>query len=115
MRISDWSSDVCSSDLLAEFLMLVGDPLQPARRLAQQRQAAFRSFEQLTGGRDIVGEPGALLHVGAQLCELFLLARLLCELRQLLDGVPEIVAVARSSEERRVGKAWVSTCRSRGA
>src|SRR3546814_4472247 len=30
MRISDWSSDVCSSDLIVEAVMLVRDNLPPA-------------------------------------------------------------------------------------
>src|SRR3546814_13844943 len=30
MRISDWSSDVCSSDLLVAFLLVVGDRLAEA-------------------------------------------------------------------------------------
>src|SRR3546814_21110637 len=33
MRISDWSSDVCSSDLLASALLGLSDPRRPLRRL----------------------------------------------------------------------------------
>src|SRR3546814_17715914 len=100
MRISDWSSDVCSSDLAAE---RVGEDIGahiadvrivvdrwPARietRLArvdglEDFEAARQAVEQLERGG---GNPGG-------------------------GGVGH--AAARS-EERRVGKEWVSTCRSR--
>src|SRR3546814_10073595 len=75
MRISDWSSDVCSSDLL------IALPL-------------------LTDRRD---EPS---HLQVQIVNL----------QRLLTGlIPGIAVPARSgrSEERRVGKECVSTCRSR--
>src|SRR3546814_7585964 len=80
MRISDWSSDVCSSDL-AEFRPGRRDLLFPLRR--------------------------GLLIEG-----------LIMNLR-LLDPVEHIVEHRRKqvdgdrSEERRVGKECVSTCRSR--
>src|SRR3546814_6339776 len=63
MRISDWSSDVCSSDLLA--------PDQMAGRIVSQYQ------------------------------------------RALTTTVNDIEHVEARSEERRVGKECVSTCRSR--
>src|SRR3546814_5048967 len=72
MRISDWSSDVCSSDLLRrkqDFSRHCRDPLRPP----QGRRQAWRLGKHLP-----------------------------------LDRI-----VARSSEERRVGKECVSTCRSR--
>src|SRR3546814_19435853 len=77
MRISDWSSDVCSSDL-------------PCRRgqpgPVQQRLPAEVS------GEDAGQQRGARLRVEV--------------------GEPEAFPGARS-EERRVGKECVSTCRSR--
>src|SRR3546814_9660002 len=85
MRISDWSSDVCSSDLLAddglghplEGLGVAGDlrqvfPPQPLGRKLDRRERVL----------DLVGDP------------------------------PRDVGPSRS-EERRVGKECVSTCRSR--
>src|SRR3546814_9380972 len=62
MRISDWSSDVCSSDLI---------------------------------GIDIAAEVERLA------------------LRQRIDGVARFDRIDDRSEERRVGKECVSTCRSR--
>src|SRR3546814_2316295 len=67
MRISDWSSDVCSSDLLARF------------RLAHQMPPGPAPLR-----RSSAGQRGA---VG--------------------------VITGERSEERRVGKECVSTCRSR--
>src|SRR3546814_4856986 len=78
MRISDWSSDVCSSDLLG--------PGGPAARLPVERGAQ----------RLDVLQPG--------------LGQRLCLLR--LGHLPHHREAARS-EERRVGKECVRTCRSR--
>src|SRR3546814_12090984 len=79
MRISDWSSDVCSSDLLDtkdfQFLYAEGDDLVFMDK---------DSFEQINIGKDVVGEAHEFLQDGR-------------------------------SEERRVGKECVSTCRSRWA
>src|SRR3546814_16358867 len=83
MRISDWSSDVCSSDLLhlvpgSDFaLEVVGSDLSEGRRRID------------AAGNDSMG---------------FTNPPSLAGLRRIL--------VARS-EERRVGKECVSTCRSR--
>src|SRR3546814_10040780 len=76
MRISDWSSDVCSSDLDAA----VGRPVVPQRPGDAPGQ--------------MIGVPG--LHPGAH------------ALLQVGDDL-----VGDRSEERRVGKECVSTCRSR--
>src|SRR3546814_7661174 len=79
MRISDWSSDVCSSDLEAE----TGDP-------AIVENAEQAAVAQAGGGK---GADGAVV----------------------VEGEPPEAAgvVAERSEERRVGKECVSTCRSR--
>src|SRR3546814_11438221 len=92
MRISDWSSDVCSSDLTL--------PL-PARKLyaafADDRvEAAREACDQvvqprpLGGGHDL-GVVGVEAAIG--------------------DVLPD--RAGERSEERRVGKECVSTCRSR--
>src|SRR3546814_5425488 len=73
MRISDWSSDVCSSDL--------ADGIERHRRLAIERAASERAFVQ------------RLVAVG--------------------DHRDDAGHGAGRSEERRVGKECVSTCRSR--
>src|SRR3546814_8419264 len=83
MRISDWSSDVCSSDLRCE---LSGACLQPA-----DEDNVFPRPEPLHERH----------RRGAQL-----------EQSGLLDRLAHRT-LARRSEERRVGKECVSTCRSR--
>src|SRR3546814_4335085 len=83
MRISDWSSDVCSSDLL----------------LAGERDAALEELARLRGWADQRG-------AGRLLIEVNILAA------AGLRGQGAIEE-SRRSEERRVGKECVSTCRSR--
>src|SRR3546814_2545921 len=79
MRISDWSSDVCSSDLLADVVQQLGlDAL--VGRLHQVQEAHLQGDDQLVEVADLRA------HVGRQQAR---------------------------SEERRVGKECVSTCRSR--
>src|SRR3546814_14442735 len=96
MRISDWSSDVCSSDLI---LILYGSlrPQSFSRKLALEAERIMRQF----GAETRVFDPHEL---------------------PLLDSVPashpkvqELRALSlwsERSEERRVGKECVSTCKS---
>src|SRR3546814_12043897 len=95
MRISDWSSDVCSSDLT--MWRVEGEPHEP--RAPVRRRAA----DDLCG---LVGEQiGRIALVRGR--------RVIAMPIDLpLALVREIVDRARS-EERRVGKECVSTCRSR--
>src|SRR3546814_20672579 len=88
MRISDWSSEVCSSDLPHGLVQRVRQGLQERMHLL----AAERVEPVVEAGDPdrIEGQPG---HVG--------------------DHV-EVLALVRS-EERRVGKECVRTCRSRGS
>src|SRR3546814_16592742 len=85
MRISDWSSDVCSSDLEAT----------PDARLVTTL-AMICPFA--------ANEKQVLLEAGS-----------LAERADLLLALLDMAAAgeARRSEERRVGKEGVSTCRSR--
>src|SRR3546814_10096989 len=97
MRISDWSSDVCSSDLLSM------GALQIMMDKGQQ--------EDWLNSHLIVG-----------LLATFTVTTILLIYRELTHEHPIInlrllrnpnFAVANRSEERRVGKECVSTCRSR--
>src|SRR3546814_15902748 len=92
MRISDWSSDVCSSDL--ERLQVSLEP-----------EIGHHRRDHATALQTAVLRPGAGDH-----------AEDLVAVDDLADLVgqdqPVGVAVERS-EERRVGKECVSTCRSR--
>src|SRR3546814_15780767 len=109
MRISDWSSDVCSSDL-PDCLVACGPGVEriadevaeilPEARLAiatsdtlnSPERAAQFIHEAENGAIDVI--------VGTQL---------------VTKGFhfPELTLVGVRSEERRVGKECVSTCRSR--
>src|SRR3546814_12122275 len=86
MRISDWSSDVCSSDL---------------------------SWEEI----EFVDLPHPIVGVVIVVVELDLLpGRVALGPQRRLDAAPLFVrgrAIRERSEERRVGQACVSTCRSR--
>src|SRR3546814_14952696 len=136
MRISDWSSDVCSSDLSTalapidfvdtvassipfshfergevneKFLYAIGSPT--LNRFAHEQQGATELISGIGGiyiADRIAGRlfrPGSLVMSG---------------IRQL-PGVRAVAAMDKQyqlslrarSEERRVGKEWVSTCRSR--
>src|SRR3546814_12940122 len=92
MRISDWSSDVCSSDLR------VREDLHPLRRGAGVDHVAARRIH---------GNVVALLRRG----------RHVRQIRDLLVGEdrdgPKLSALDLRSEERRVGKGCVRSCRSR--
>src|SRR3546814_16581031 len=86
MRISDWSSDVCSSDLCARNAVQPGDRDGPCAR--------FQSSDRLRRG----GRVAPFGHV----------------LKGEPLGFADLAnAGDHRSEERRVGKECVSTCRSR--
>src|SRR3546814_5273500 len=84
MRISDWSSDVCSSDLGGR-LAVAGPPLRLA--LSSRRLRQF--------GQDAISEPTNARRFAVAIA-----------------GMVRSNDMIRS-EERRVGKECVSTCRSR--
>src|SRR3546814_12919945 len=96
MRISDWSSDVCSSDL-EEQLDAVLD--------TAERGGGILSFDEADA---LFGKRGAVKDSHDRYAN------------QEADGLQQPApardsppAEASRSEERRVGKACVSTCRSR--
>src|SRR3546814_16170990 len=99
MRISDWSSDVCSSDLL------------------RQRDGTVKRILVFFGGSDTMNQTPKAVEAIKQLKRPDIAVDVVvggayqhcAELQELMAGMPNIVR----SEERRVGKEWVSTCRSR--
>src|SRR3546814_16695110 len=99
MRISDWSSDVCSSDLNYDNKLVEGAISGPLfgnikGRLAGSWNSIGKGyFENLSPGGKSEGNRGDIWDVEGQLEG------------ELGDG--------KRSEERRVGKACVSTCSSR--
>src|SRR3546814_4059276 len=86
MRISDWSSDVCSSDLKRRIL--------PALSVIDRACSEAISLANRRVYRALVG-PLTDSH------------------RAKLDELLKLKAGSSRSEERRVGKECVSTCRSR--
>src|SRR3546814_14821238 len=120
MRISDWSSDVCSSDL---------------RRAVDPRVDA--PVVETLGRQDSLHQFGVGGQAGAHHRDIVSLAVAIAERRQIVEQVGEIdvggsvrrveavdlqavldrpvaaLVLGFSSEERRVGEECVSTCRSR--
>src|SRR3546814_15156230 len=96
MRISDWSSDVCSSDLHFTQPPPRFSEASLVKRLEELgigRPSTYASTIQTLRDRDYVRMEKNRFHAE--------------ESGRLLT-----VFLERRSEERRVGKEWVSTCRS---
>src|SRR3546814_11814898 len=98
MRISDWSSDVCSSDLfedmpgqLNSFIATIdGEEVASAATPINSVETVAFSGDSL-GEKEVGGNTSAVD----------------------LTGLPSGEKTVERSEERRVGKECVSTCRSR--
>src|SRR3546814_19818373 len=95
LRISDWSSDVCSSDLLGKIVA------------GGQRVQGPGYFVRPTIVRDL---PGSARLVRDE--QFGPVVPVLCY-AELADAITRINASEHRSEERRVGKECVSPCRSR--
>src|SRR3546814_17242971 len=114
MRISDWSSDVCSSDLFRA-------AQRPTIRAANEQEALACSCVAVVGAANnlVIELESASLQCGDPCAEVFALPgldRLTCagvarpplhELGHVLYEKP------LRSEERRVGKKWGRTCNTR--
>src|SRR3546814_999904 len=97
MRISDWSSDVCSSDLVGAEVALLAAPLHRRHHPVANDEAAYvLAF----GLLDIFLDED----VGVDPAE---------RLDDALRRLGRLAQHHARSEERRVGKGCVSTCRSR--
>src|SRR3546814_11008664 len=99
MRISDWSSDVCSSDL---------------DRVAQAFHFGLAGIRERTFVQQFADADQVLLFVGA----LDLVFQLVADVEMVFQGALATAGddgdfCQARSEERRVGKECVSTCRSR--
>src|SRR3546814_15881790 len=106
MRISDWSSDVCSSDLeesSAEEGALMHVRLSVGGKKIEFSEKAILNED--SGGKDVKGE----LPLNDMLRAILTATG---ELEIVVDGHTQRYDMRRS-EERRVGKECVSTCRSR--
>src|SRR3546814_13516430 len=120
MRISDWSSDVCSSDLVA---LPAGKGARPGstatclgdadRRSAKLRKAESQPRTDLVDRREIIrpalGELAAVAF--ARLCQKGDVRCAVLEQGDMIGHAGARILVVRS-EERRVGNECVSMCRS---
>src|SRR3546814_11171906 len=93
MRISDWSSDVCSSDLDED----------EGERWGKRRRTYYNT-DYVDSEIVSSDDEGNSHSTFAQLHSLMLLAN---------EEEQEVLLIQKRSEERRVGKECVSTCRSR--
>src|SRR3546814_17985887 len=94
MRISDWSSDVCSSDLT---------PMKGLRSLLVAALLAASSPALAVDTTPSKDAPD----LGA--------VRAKIKAADYKGAIADLNGMIDRSEERRVGKEWVSTCRSRGS
>src|SRR3546814_11011916 len=100
MRISDWSSDVCSSDLAPRGLDAA------ARSLAAGGRCGTAQMGPAGVGEQQLRRPGESFGHGVT-GHVERVALRLAHLERVVD-VPQ-----ERSEERRVGKEWVRSCRYR--
>src|SRR3546814_12042919 len=100
MRISDWSSDVCSSDLKYT-------TAKDTKALEALQDKAIRSVQSARVHIQ-VALVATILHMGKH-GDWTVASRLVDGLGNTVNGK----AIVQRSEERRVGQECVSTCRSR--
>src|SRR3546814_21144731 len=109
MRISDWSSDVCSSDLQSHLLVLLTAGANSAERPVARAAGFFAGCAHAQGNETV---PPAInpcsMQRNANAEEHPWRSRRIC-------GFEESEINRRRSEERRVGNAWVSKGRARGS
>src|SRR3546814_18080461 len=122
MRISDWSSDVCSSDLHAKAPCRL-DMLLRHIGLGAMRRDAHRAHAKIIGALEIMdgadagepqgGEHAMLKHLGDRPdpVQVGVRPEPIVDARSL-QAVPirDLARIDLNSETRRVGKEWVSTC-----
>src|SRR3546814_17181993 len=103
MRISDWSSDVCSSDLIAYHAQ---QNLPALWQLEVQRHAPLVAVQNHKGRRHPI-DSGLAITAG------IIAARQLLDLDDVGAHIGQHHPAGGRSEARRGGKECVSTCRSR--
>src|SRR3546814_19582291 len=118
MRISDWSSDVCSSDLLRAvddldtICALVADPDELRTDLLRLHGMAHALINGGAISTTSVDETIAELAVDIE-AELDDMSALLLAIRQRIRPLLALIRDDGRSEECRVGQGWVSTGRVR--
>src|SRR3546814_10967942 len=105
MRISDWSSDVCSSDLL-DIVAFVEFAAQHFAKIARLVGPIELTLAFVTAGFAYSSDTSEYLEMSSRNEEKY---TLWCQCKKYDHSS----LACRRSEERRVGKECVSTCRSR--
>src|SRR3546814_15817866 len=105
MRISDWSSDVCSSDLI---IVIAAEESDAKARYIHRPPLRSESAE----GQERRWRKGKPLPLPIAKGVLSW-RNCLCALKRCWSGFQHLFAVTKRArwEERRVGKEWASTCR----
>src|SRR3546814_17133198 len=108
MRISDWSSDVCSSDLASGAEVWAWDDSEDARAKARAAEVPLVDLNSVNWQEvtSLILSPG-IPHSFPQPHPVVAEAK-----KHGVEIIGDIELLA-SSEARRVGKEWVSTCSSR--
>src|SRR3546814_12066134 len=114
MRISDWSSDVCSSDLIVTLSIPIAASEQlPADKFAGKVVLDQTNYYPAFGNNDVL-DKGELTDLSPKPHPC--IGRVLSPFEPIWAGWATglgAVPTDSRSEERRVGKECVSTCRSR--
>src|SRR3546814_15988544 len=107
MRMSDWSSDVCSSELSESDITVYDDAVKVLEKLEEQNPSVHftQLFTTVDYAKDQYSSAMEALVEGAILAVIVVFIF-------LRDWRATLISALRS-EERRVGKEGVSTCRSR--
>src|SRR3546814_15514556 len=117
MRISDWSSDVCSSDLIGSDAALPPNWPRPEGQDEQRLSRVMMDYWVAFARNGAPAAPDAPAWQAYSEQQAYMrFAKSATPARTLLPGMFEMqeeVVRRRRSEERRVGKECVSTCRSR--
>src|SRR3546814_20366957 len=101
MRISDWSSDVCSSDLRSEAIQVRSTPRSAAIRVViSHSRADLARSQTIASGVHVLGLRSTAPFASA--------ADAL--VRQVTTFFADLAGVVPRSEESRVGNEGVSTC-----
>src|SRR3546814_14159951 len=107
MRISDWSSDVCSSDLARRSLAIQDDNLEIAGFRVQAGLVSSLDQEQARAARAQTAASVPSIEQSY--------SQAVARLGVLTGQAPGALRAGMRSEGRRVGKECVSTCRSGGS
>src|SRR3546814_20188812 len=101
MRISDWSSDVCSSDLPTKDTSLI---------VGAANQSTWLKFVEAIGAPELAGDP-RFASGNDRMDNLAALVEALSAILRIRTTAEWLAVLAARPEDRRVGKEGDSTCR----